>query len=148
METREALQSFRARQNLTQDELAAKLLVTRQAVSRWETGETVPSTDTLKLMSKVFGVSINTLLGQPRNMVCQVCGMPLEDEGVLSRDSDGSVNDEYCKWCSVDGVHQYSTMEEVINAAAPHMHMPLEDARGFLRAQLPDLRRWKLADSV
>ncbi|MDR2657284.1 MAG: helix-turn-helix domain-containing protein [Oscillospiraceae bacterium] len=148
MEARESLLSLRTGLNLTQDELAAKLLVTRQAVSRWETGETVPSTDTLKLMSKLFGVSINTLLGQPRNMVCQVCGMPLNDEGVLSRDSDGVVDDEYCKWCNVDGVQQYATIEDVINAAVPHMHMPESDARNYLRTQLPHLRRWKQAEAV
>jgi DNA-binding XRE family transcriptional regulator len=128
--------------------LAAKLHVTRQAVSRWETGETIPSTDTLKLMSKEFGVSINTLLGQPRNMTCQACGMPLDDEGALSRDSDGVVNDEYCKWCNVDGVQQYATMEDVINAAVPHMHMPEKDAREFLRAQLPGLRRWQTTQTT
>ncbi|MDR0396889.1 MAG: helix-turn-helix domain-containing protein, partial [Oscillospiraceae bacterium] len=47
MEARESLLSLRTRLELTQDELAAKLHVTRQAVSRWETGETIPSTDTL-----------------------------------------------------------------------------------------------------
>lgn len=36
-------------------------MVTRQAVSRWENGDTVPNTDTLKLLSKEFDVSINTL---------------------------------------------------------------------------------------
>ena len=55
----------------TQDELAEHVRVTRQAVSRWETGETQPNTDTLRLLSKEFNVSINTLLGSPRQLVCQ-----------------------------------------------------------------------------
>lgn len=46
---------------LSQDALARKVMVTRQAVSRWENGETVPNTETLKLLSKEFDVSINTL---------------------------------------------------------------------------------------
>ena len=46
---------------LSQDELAEKVFVTRQAVSRWENGETTPNTETLKLLSKLFDVSINTL---------------------------------------------------------------------------------------
>ena len=46
---------------LSQEELAQKVAVTRQAVSRWENGETVPNTETLKLLSKEFDVSINTL---------------------------------------------------------------------------------------
>ena len=48
---------------MSQEELAEKVFVTRQAVSRWETGETVPNIETLKLLSKLFDVSINTLLG-------------------------------------------------------------------------------------
>ena len=39
-------------------------------------GETTPNTDTLKLLSKLFDVSINTLLGSPRELICQCCGMP------------------------------------------------------------------------
>ena len=79
METKNVILELRTKQGLSQDELAEKIMVTRQAVSRWENGETVPNTDTLKLLSKVFDVSINTLLGQPRRLICQCCGMPLED---------------------------------------------------------------------
>lgn len=64
---------------LSQDALAERVFVTRQAVSRWENGDTVPNTETLKLLSELFDVSINTLLGTPRQLVCQCCGMPLED---------------------------------------------------------------------
>ena len=39
---------------MSQDELAEKVFVTRQAVSRWENGETVPNTETLKLLSRLF----------------------------------------------------------------------------------------------
>ena len=82
--------------------LAEKVFVTRQAVSRWENGETIPNIDTLKLLSKLFDVSINTLLGSPRELVCQCCGMPLED-CTTSRETDGNFNEEYCKWCYADG---------------------------------------------
>lgn len=64
-------EKLREERNLTQDELAEHVMVTRQAVSRWETGETQPNTDTLRLLSKEFNVSINTLLGSPRQLVCQ-----------------------------------------------------------------------------
>ena len=47
METKEILKDLREKNNLTQDEMAERLHVTRQAVSRWETGETQPNTDTL-----------------------------------------------------------------------------------------------------
>ena len=63
METKDIIYELRTKNGLSQDELAKKVYVTRQAVSRWETGETLPNTDTLKLLSNLFNVSINTLLG-------------------------------------------------------------------------------------
>ena len=71
METKDVILQLRTQKGLSQDELAERILVTRQAVSRWENGETVPNTETLKLLSKEFDVSINTLLGAPRQLVCQ-----------------------------------------------------------------------------
>ncbi|MDE7209022.1 MAG: helix-turn-helix domain-containing protein, partial [Clostridia bacterium] len=79
METKNIISELRSKKGFSQDELAEKVFVTRQAVSRWENGETVPNTETLKLLSKVFDVSINTLLGSPRQLICQCCGMPLDD---------------------------------------------------------------------
>lgn len=76
METKEILHHLREERGLSQDELAEKLFVTRQAVSRWENGETTPNPETLKRLSRVFDVSINTLLGSPRQLICQCCGMP------------------------------------------------------------------------
>ena len=61
METKNIILKLRMQKGLSQDELAEKIMVTRQAVSRWENGETVPNTETLKLLSKEFDVSINTL---------------------------------------------------------------------------------------
>ena len=89
METKDVILQLRTQKGLSQDELAERILVTRQAVSRWENGETVPNTETLKLLSKEFDVSINTLLGTPRQLVCQCCGMPLED-AIISHNKDGS----------------------------------------------------------
>ena len=85
MEIQGILKNLREKNNLTQEQLAERVQVTRQAVSRWETGETQPNTDTLKLLSRVFDVSINTLLGSPRQLVCQCCGMPLNEDGLISR---------------------------------------------------------------
>ena len=93
---------LRTQKGLSQEELATKVFVTRQAVSRWENNETIPSIDTLKLLSKLFDVSINTLLGSQRELTCKCCGMPLEDCN-MSREIDGNFNEEYCKWCYADG---------------------------------------------
>ena len=57
METKDVIYELRTGKGLSQEELAEKVFVTRQAVSRWETGETVPNTETLKLLSALFDVS-------------------------------------------------------------------------------------------
>ncbi len=120
MGTKEVLYELRTKNGLSQDELAEKVFVTRQAVSRWENGETVPNTETLKQLSNLFNVSINTLLGSPHKLVCQCCGMPLEDE-IISREKDGSLNEDYCKWCYADGTYTYSSMDNLIDVCVPHM---------------------------
>ena len=102
MDTKDILLELRMKKGLSQDELAEKVFVTRQAVSRWENGETIPNIETLKLLSQLFDVSINTLLGSPREMVCHCCGMSLND-ATTSKEVDGVFNEEYCKWCYDDG---------------------------------------------
>lgn len=145
METKEVLRTLRTQKGLSQDELAEKLFVTRQAVSRWENGETTPNVETLKLLSKFFDVSINTLLGTPRQLICQCCGMPLEDS-TLSREPDGSLNEEYCKWCYADGAFKYSSKEELIEFCVTHMaseQWPAEQVRAHMEAVVPQLSHWK-----
>ena len=135
MTTKDILYELRTKNGLSQDELAGKVFVTRQAVSRWETGETVPNTETLKRLSDLFCVSINTLLGSPRKLVCQCCGMPLED-ALISRNKDGSLNEDYCKWCYADGVFTYSDLDELIEVCVRNManeQFPEDQARVYLR---------------
>ena len=61
MDTKQVILELRTQKGMSQDELAEKVFVSRQAVSRWENGETVPNTETLKLLSEVFDVSINKI---------------------------------------------------------------------------------------
>lgn len=144
METKEILLKLRTKKGLSQDELAEKIYVTRQAVSRWENGETTPNTETLKLLSKLFDVSINTLLGSPRELICQCCGMPLEDS-VISKEKDGDFNEDYCKWCYADGEYMYSNMDDLIEVCVKNMvseeHSETE-VRSYLKATLPKLDYW------
>ncbi len=145
MNTKDVIYELRTRRGLSQDELAEKLYVTRQAVSRWETGETVPNTETLKLLSGLFGVSINTLLGSPHPLICQCCGMPMEDP-ILGRNKDGSLNENYCQWCYADGTYTYSDMDDLIAVCVPHLMQEgfTEDqARSYMKEQLPKLDYWK-----
>lgn len=145
METKNVIFELRTKRGLSQEELAEKLFVTRQAVSRWENGETVPNTETLKLLSKLFDVSINTLLGSPRKLICQCCGMPLDDS-TISKETDGTFNEEYCKWCYVDGKFTYTNLDELIEFCVGHMSNESwtpEQVRSYLQEQLPKLNYWK-----
>ena len=145
MNTKEILYGLRTKHGLSQDELAEKVFVTRQAVSRWETGETTPNTETLKLLSGLYDVSINTLLGSPRRLVCQCCGMPLEDS-ILGRNGDGSLNEDYCQWCYADGTYMYSDMDDLIDVCVGNMTgegFSEEQARAYLKQKLPELDYWK-----
>ncbi len=145
METKDVILELRVKNNLSQEELAEKVFVTRQAVSRWETGETTPNIETLKLLSKLFDVSINTLLGSPRQLICQCCGMPLDDS-IISKEKDGLFNEDYCKWCYADGEYMYSDMDDLIDVCVKNMVSEAhseQEVRAYLRATLPKLDYWK-----
>ena len=151
MNTKDVIHQLRTKRQMSQDELAEKVFVTRQAVSRWETGETVPNTETLKLLSNLFDVSINTLLGSPRQLVCQCCGMPLQDDAVLGRNHDGTLNEEYCQWCYADGTYNYHDMDDLIAVCVKNMvneQFTEEQARAYLKELLPTLDYWKRYDEL
>lgn len=146
MNTQEVIYELRTKNRMSQDELAERVFVTRQAVSRWENGETVPNTETLKLLSKLFDVSINTLLGSPRKLVCQCCGMPLEDDAIISHNNDGTINEDYCKWCYADGTYTYSDMDDLIEVCVKNMvseNFTQEQVRAYMKDLLPKLDYWK-----
>ena len=56
------IKELRKEKRLTQEQLAEKLNVSRQAISRWEVGTAVPSTDNLKVLSELYGVTVDYLL--------------------------------------------------------------------------------------
>ena len=147
METKEILKNLRERYHLTQEQMAERVMTTRQAVSRWETGETQPGIETLRLLSREFGISINTLLGSPRTLVCQCCGMPLSEDSMISREEDGSLNEDYCRWCYSDGRFAYKTKDALLDFLLSHMPNPenlVEDERRRMYdGYLSVLKHWK-----
>lgn len=145
METKNVILELRNKKGISQEQLAEKVFVTRQAVSRWETGETVPNTETLKLLSQFFDVSINTILGSPQKVICQCCGMPLDDP-MMSRETNGTINQNYCKWCYADGNYTYHDMDDLIDVCVKHMAgegFTEEQARAYMKGILPNLDYWK-----
>lgn len=147
METRNIIKKLREKNGLTQEQMAERLMISRQAVSRWENGETQPDTESLKLLSKEFNVSINTLLGTPRQLICQCCGMPLNEDSLISREKDGSYNEDYCKWCYADGKFVYQSKESLVDYLVSHMPNPDnlkdEDRRIQFDVYLSQLKHWK-----
>lgn len=151
MNTKEMIYKLRTKKGMSQEELAERVFVTRQAVSRWENGETVPNTEALKLLSKLFDVSINTLLGSPRKLICQCCGMPLEDDAIISHNHDGTFNEDYCKWCYADGTYTYNDMDALIEVCVKNMvseNFTKEEAHSYLKELLPRLDYWKRYDEL
>lgn len=145
MDTKDVIYHLRTQQGLSQNQLAEKVFVTRQAVSRWETGKTTPNTETLKLLSQLFSVSIHTLLGAPQRLICQCCSMPLEDS-ILSREPDGSFNEEYCTWCYSGGKFTYTSKEQLIDFCVAHMaseDWPAQQVRAHMETVVPELKHWK-----
>ena len=150
MQTKDIIRELRTKNGFSQDDLAEKVFVTRQAVSRWENGETTPNTETLKLLSKLFDVSINTLLGSPRELICQCCGMPLKDADI-SKEKDGIFNEEYCKWCYADGEYMYHDMDDLIDVCVGHManeQFTAEQVREYMKSMLPKLDYWKRYENL
>ena len=68
MTTGQKIQALRKGRGLTQEQLAARLGVSRQAVSRWELDETLPDTQNLLPLKEALGVSIDTLLDSAQGL--------------------------------------------------------------------------------
>ena len=64
MKLEDKLLSLRKQQGLTQLELAEALHISRQAISKWETGEAEPSLENLKSLSQIYHISLDELLGE------------------------------------------------------------------------------------
>ena len=148
MTIKDTLPQLRKQRGLTQEDLAAKLFVTRQAVSRWETGETTPSIDMAKLIATALDTPVMHLIDLPQEPSCQCCGTPFSVPNMeKGTNADGTENPNYCKWCYDKGAFANDTMDEVIEHSAPYYveatGVSLDEAVSFMGAMLPTLKRWK-----
>lgn len=103
------------------------------------------------LLIRTEYATANTLLGEPRKLICQCCGMPIDDDSILGRDKDGTLNEEYCKWCYADGTYTYNDMDELIDVCVKNMvneNFTEEQARSYLKEMLPKLDYWKRYDEL
>lgn len=140
-----SIRGLRAERGMTQEELARAVFVTRQAVSRWENGEVMPSVDTLRELSRCFGVTINRLLGEPARLICQCCGMEF-DESSMSTSPDGGADPDYCKWCYTGGEFVYKSLPELVDYLVNHVPLgsfTKEQSEEFFTRTLRELDYWR-----
>lgn len=88
VETANRLQNLRKKNGYSQEELAEKIGISRQAVSKWERAEASPDTDNLILLAKLYGVTLDELLNT------ESVPMPNSEGISLSKDYYTSVSDD------------------------------------------------------
>lgn len=79
----EKLIHLRKEKGMTQLELAEAVEVSRQAVSKWESGSALPSTEKLRSLSELYGVSADYLLNEHKQEVEKIAPLPQEAEDDL-----------------------------------------------------------------
>ena len=79
--------------------------------------------------------------------ICQSCGMPMADDSLLGTNADGTINENYCKYCYKDGKFiDDVTMEEYIEMCSQfgsQANMTNEQMKEFCQKLFPTLKRWK-----
>lgn len=116
------IKKLRTNQGMTQKQLADKLFVSAQAVSRWENGEVEPSVDTITELAKIFDVSTDVILGviesdpepqteriiekeyvvkesKPVLAVCEQCNRPIYNGSEIVRHSFRTSTTTLCRQC-------------------------------------------------
>lgn len=143
----EIISAAREARGMTQSDLAGRVLVTRQAVSRWENGATTPGVDMCKLLAGALDVPVTRLLEMPPEPCCQSCALPLAQESDHGAEADGTKSEEYCTWCYPDGSFAgEESLDAVIEQSAPYMAegvgISRDEAVSYLAVVLPTLKRW------
>ena len=81
------------------------------------------------------------------NKICQSCGMPLVSDEQLGTNNDGSINNDYCKYCYVNGEFiDKVSMEEYIEMCSQYSSqagMTKEEMKKYCQELFPKLKRWK-----
>ena len=149
MALKDTISAIRAELGITQQEMARKLYVTRQAVSRWETGETAPSIDMVKLICVTFSIPLERFFDMPMEYYCQCCSMPIPDPALHGTEADGAPSEHFCKYCYDHGdftlkdVSMDEFIERTAEAEAQAIGVSREEAVSIMATLLPHLDRWK-----
>lgn len=116
----EKIKEVRKNFDLSQYGLAEKLNVSRQAITKWETGEGLPDTENLKNMSKLFGVSIDYLLNDEENTSITILKETLDMSEFGDKRANQLCNilEKYFKDCEIYSLHhtrKYGKEESLLN---------------------------------
>ena len=84
MEIAERLYSYRKKSNLSQEQLAEKVGVSRQAISKWERAEASPDTENLIMLAKIYGVTLDELV----NFDPEITDIAIPDEAESKRTAE------------------------------------------------------------
>lgn len=129
----ENIRKYRIERNITQKELAERVYVTAQAVSRWENNEVEPSINTIIMLAEIFEVSVDELCGKEKPTaepvvvnnyvyeepikqhlaVCEVCNKPIYESSDIVRLSGRGHNKVYCRSCF--NTQQESLQQQAVN---------------------------------
>ena len=148
MAMKDTIAQIRTEKGITQEQMAKDLHVTRQAVSRWETGETSPGIDMVKLICVTYSVPLERFFDMPLEYYCQCCSMPIPDPAMHGTEADGSASGRYCKFCYEGGEFTAKDvdMDEFIEATAQleadALGVTREEAVSLMATLLPHLERW------
>jgi transcriptional regulator with XRE-family HTH domain len=153
MALKDVIFEIRKKHGLSQEDMAGRLFVTRQAVSRWENGETTPALSTLKSISLTFGVDAATLLGLSEPPICQSCAALMRDIDNFGTNADGTATTEYCSYCYRNGV--FSRERSIEEMAETNLRFldrfnaengtcyTEDEARKILKTHIASLKRWR-----
>ena len=146
MEIGKKIQEHREKKRLSQEELADKIGISRQSVSKWELGQALPDIDKIVTLSKLFEITTDELLLTEEGE-CQSCAMPFK-YGKHGLNADGTVSLDYCEHCFEKGKFKYpnATMDGVIDVRiqyiVPSVYPDTETARKAMQEHFPTLKRW------
>jgi len=101
---RNSIKKLHEERGMTQDELAEKLNVTRQAVSNWETGKTQPDIETLTRLAEIFDVSVERIIygSERKERIVQVSrNVQIGPKEGLSMGAALAMIISYAKWQSI-----------------------------------------------
>ena len=94
VETANRLQNLRKKNGYSQEELAEKIGISRQAVSKWERAEASPDTDNLILLARLYGVTLDELLNIESIPMPNSEGISLSKDYYTSTSDDGEIYPE------------------------------------------------------